>query len=255
MDKICRRCKRTFRSKAKNYCSERCFHLAQIVHRTVRCPQCGGEFKLGGAGRKLDQRFCSMACSHASQKKSPVVKICMRCKMDFEILRSPSSRKKRPGQLFCSDACKFAARYRSGRVSKKLSTVEAAYLAGIIDGEGTISLYMNKGKQTVQVSLSIANTDRPLLNWARLLTGLGDTHFEKQTNPRHKIRGRWRCGADAAISVIRQIKPFLKIKSRQADLAILARERLKNVADRVDRSWQSVMVAEARRLNKTGPIT
>jgi hypothetical protein len=48
-----------------------------------------------------------------------------------------------------------------------LTKAERAYLAGLIDGEGTITLArIHKGAYR-QLSVSISNTERPLLDWVR----------------------------------------------------------------------------------------
>ncbi|MGH8618677.1 MAG: LAGLIDADG family homing endonuclease, partial [Burkholderiales bacterium] len=62
------------------------------------------------------------------------------------------------------------ASYRKAAV---LSPTDAAYLAGLIDGEGTIGLTRRHRNDQRQVVVSISNTERPLLEWVLLTVGAG----------------------------------------------------------------------------------
>ena len=56
---------------------------------------------------------------------------------------------------------------------KNLSTSEAAYLAGLIDGEGSITLSRKYRGENRQLGVSISNTDRRLLEWVLKVIGVG----------------------------------------------------------------------------------
>jgi dCTP deaminase len=67
-----------------------------------------------------------------------------------------------------------------------MKDVAAAWLAGIIDGEGHLRDDDGQG-----VKLTVTNTDRPTLDMARALTGVGQIHETPQPNPNHKTRYDW----------------------------------------------------------------
>ena len=56
------------------------------------------------------------------------------------------------------------AKYRK---VKKLTPEEAAYLAGLIDGEGTIALTRKHRGEHRQLMVSISSTEQPLLKYVK----------------------------------------------------------------------------------------
>ena len=48
---------------------------------------------------------------------------------------------------------------------KSLDQTDAAYIAGLIDGEGTVTLSRRHRNENRQLVVSISNTDRPLLEF------------------------------------------------------------------------------------------
>jgi hypothetical protein len=71
----------------------------------------------------------------------------------------------------------------------------------------------------------------------------------QKKNPRHKPLYTWLVSAEAAESVFRQMRPFLKIKRAQADLAIRIQEDLRDPEKKADRSWQEQVVLQMQTLN------
>jgi hypothetical protein len=67
-----------------------------------------------------------------------------------------------------------------------MEAYEAAYFAGIIDGEGSITLTRMHGNEHRRPCISIASTDRELLVYLRQLSG-GSINNKKNYKPdRHK---------------------------------------------------------------------
>ncbi|HKU15859.1 MAG TPA: LAGLIDADG family homing endonuclease [Steroidobacteraceae bacterium] len=62
------------------------------------------------------------------------------------------------------------AAYKEVRV---LSAPEAAYLAGLIDGEGTVTLSRKHADDMRQLIVSISNTELPILQFALASVGAG----------------------------------------------------------------------------------
>lgn len=130
--------------------------------------------------------------------------------------------------------------------------VDAAYLAGIIDGEGSIILY--KRRDVVAVMLTVSNTAKKLLDWIADKTDVGAICAQSKETEKRKASWFWRCNADAAESVLQQIRPHLVVKSAQADLALQTQKQLRDPALKADRSWQLECLDKMRALNKRGPL-
>ncbi len=58
-------------------------------------------------------------------------------------------------------------------VPNQLSDVDSAYIAGLIDGEGTITLTRKHRNENRQLAISISNTDKDLLEFVLLTIGAG----------------------------------------------------------------------------------
>jgi len=101
---------------------------------------------------------------------------------------------------------------------------EKAYIAGIIDGEGTIGLYggiSESGYWYLHPSLHISNTKLELVQYVKTLTDLGHITPYTPSNPRHNICYHF------FITNYQEIKQFLKavesyltIKKEQANLLL-----------------------------------
>lgn len=221
-------------------------------NRSIRpCDQCGREFK----PRRVDARFCSRACYHKSHVGPhgpylpPFERACIVCGSAFVTPRSGGYRKQR----MCSVACQRASRYRNGARAKKLSTTDAAWLAGFIDGEGCIMLH--KRKSAVALRVTASNTHRQTLDWIVKCCGVGAVVWmEYRKSEKNKPSGWWLCNGEAAESVIRQITPYMITKIRHAQLAVNFQERLRNPQLKADRSWQLDYLVKMKALNKRGPL-
>ena len=98
------------------------------------------------------------------------------------------------------------------------SAVEKAYLAGFVDGDGAIMLHTS-GKAYIDVLLSISNTDFAVLKALKELWG-GNLLVDKVYNPLHKPRARLRFSCRAAVVVLQQLEPYLKVKREPCRIAL-----------------------------------
>ncbi len=145
---------------------------------------------------------------------------------------------------------------RGQRDALALNAIDAAYLAGLIDGEGTVGLYYRSG-HGVALHLSIANTFRPVLEWVRQTTGVGCVAMRRSPSKseRHKTGGVWKCTAVAAETILTAVRPSLIIKAVQADLALDFMRRLRLPPEAADHTWQEEYRRRMRDLNAKGPTT
>lgn len=166
---------------------------------------------------------------------------------------------KKRSTVFCSWPCRSSAKYNAnGQTSREMPPTEAAYFAGIIDGEGHISIYGGYGKKdphAYRAHLGVANTDLGLLEWLKTASGVGGVSLQRKASDNRKAAYQWQIGAEGARSVLVQVLPYLVIKADRARLVIDFQTRLRQPALKADRTWQHEAVAAVRALNARGPAT
>lgn len=135
------------------------------------------------------------------------------------------------------------------------SETEWAYLAGIIDGEGTICI---TGRPRMVVAIYNSNPD--LLDWIKLHFG-GYVNWTPSRKPEWKPIGRVQFADSFAIEILRGVLPFLVLKRRQAKIVLAYHEtRLPLEGGRRQGvPWQLAGLREGMRLklkqlNKRGPV-
>lgn len=98
--------------------------------------------------------------------------------------------------------------YTKTRFDTVLTDVQAAYIAGIVDGEGSIQIRQNSFRVT------ISNTNSDVIEWMKALGGNTDGVID--------IAGRrpvyrWVIGSRQAVeTLLRQIEPYMIIKKERA---------------------------------------
>jgi hypothetical protein len=109
---------------------------------------------------------------------------------------------------------------------------EIGWLAGIVDGEGCISLGVNR-KKYVTPTVQISNTDIRLAEW--LIEHCGGSYYVRHDEERgRKTTYNWRCAGHQARALVALIAPHLKLKDRQARVVLgmsldqMSPERLEN---------------------------
>ncbi|MCE5310910.1 MAG: hypothetical protein LLG20_24985 [Acidobacteriales bacterium] len=151
----------------------------------------------------------------------------------------------------CSRSCGYRYRGRTTRPCLMLSRDLARGLAALIDAEGNIRVKRNSG--TIAAEVGFGNTDRGVVELMRRATGLGVVTPRQPKRATHAEFYYWCCGSQGAQGLLEQIRPFLKIKRRQADLALYAQERRRHAPSRYGcREWQIEVLTASRRLNTKG---
>ena len=109
----------------------------------------------------------------------------------------------------------------------KMKESDIAYIAGLFDGEGSVSYkqYMRKRKgakkayPTWQIRLEIAMTDESVLLWVTEVLGVG-TMGPRKVRPGRKKQWRWRCSHRDAYQVAKLIWPFAQVKLHKLEQII-----------------------------------
>ncbi len=86
-----------------------------------------------------------------------------------------------------------------------LKTEEKAYIAGIIDGEGTITLAKKHKNEMPSPEVSIANNNLELLNWIKAKVGCGRIIKRFLQKPHHNISYVYGVSDDKALKLLIEI--------------------------------------------------
>src|SRR5262245_3668292 len=237
------------------FCSRACFDrdTRKLVER--RCT-CGKLFTASKARIKLGSgNFCSMACWYAAALANPDLP---GIPPKFRVLECEYCGKKVLTQSktrqFCSRRCRACSRIGTGAKCKMLSDLEAAYVAGLFDGEGNVSLWRScsRGRGNYAFKTHISNTNLDILYWLQELTGIGYIRMAKPAKPNHKPCGVWICYTTSAAGLLRQLLPYLKIKGRQTEIVLEFQRRSEDPTLGDDIAWREAAYQTVRALNKRG---
>ena len=106
-------------------------------------------------------------------------------------------------------------------IVRKLSAEEAAYLAGLIDGEGTVTLtHKQKGAER-HLAITISNTEYALLEWARNVVGAGKITNKSVSKKSYLPSFTYQIHSRQALSVLEQVVPFMHGYKRDRSLLAL----------------------------------
>ncbi len=104
---------------------------------------------------------------------------------------------------------------------RRLSNEDAAYLAGLIDGEGTITLSHRHANERRHLVVSISSTERSLVQWALEASGVGKVTGKRTTSPKHAPGLTYSVSNRQALDLLHQLLPYLRSYKRQrAELAM-----------------------------------
>ena len=104
---------------------------------------------------------------------------------------------------------------------KQLSNVDAAYIAGIIDGEGTITLARKHRSENRQLAISISNTERYLLDYILLVVGAGKITTKRTYKSHHKSSFTYAIYNRQALCLLAQVHLYLRTyKARRSELIL-----------------------------------
>jgi hypothetical protein len=231
------------------------------------CRQCGKTFLVEPFRVKQGVGInCSRACRDAARRgkpnpapRKPPNRACEVCGTEFRAIPSAITAGLR---RFCSWECKSKAE----EIPVTISTDERdlIYLAGLVDGEGTITALrqtrVQTGNESIHCRVIVANTYEPLMEWLANTFGGKLSAPHKTRSPLHKPVLTWYVGSTQAVLLCQHLVPYLKVKRRQAEIVIalstLGYERSGNRRGRyvlpATRAARAPLLAEMRQLNYRG---
>lgn len=99
-----------------------------------------------------------------------------------------------------------------------LTDAEKGYIAGIIDGEGCLTLRHQNNQRSYYATIQVSNTDFALVAYLMRITGYGRISTLAMSGNR-KIAYKWQVTVAAHIyEILDAVKPFLVIKEERAEL-------------------------------------
>lgn len=143
-----------------------------------------------------------------------------------------------------------------------LAIADAAYIAGLIDADGTVTVTMSAIAPLPKPLILVVNSNYPLILWLQNMIGAGCSYLTKTkpTRPdqdksnwnsvhRYQVTG-WK-----AIALLEKVRPFMRVKAMQADLlmglSLRGRDFPKSASS--DQMAASISIgAEIRRMNRRG---
>jgi hypothetical protein len=120
---------------------------------------------------------------------------------------------------------------RCDYIKKEYTIAEAAYMAGIMDGEGTFYIgnfsgNRKNGDKHYQTLIAVATTDKCLMDWLHNTFGGGVRAYtpkQMAKNSRKQVF-RWCATSNRMLHICEIIFPYLVIKKRQAEIMIEIRK-------------------------------
>ncbi len=102
-----------------------------------------------------------------------------------------------------------------------LKDTDIAWAAGFIDGEGCIQLSRaGRGMRAHVLRINVPQVHRAPLDRLAAMFG-GGVHPKQTTNPRHRQQHVWEITSYRAAAALRRLRPYLLLKGREADLAVM----------------------------------
>ena len=149
---------------------------------------------------------------------------------------------------------------KHGKINDLFET-DAAYIAGLIDADGTVTVTARNNGVPKPLVL-VVNSNLPLINWLQGITGAGCA-YETKTRPMRPDQNaahwnkvhRYQVTGWKALSLLDVAKPYMRIKKRQAELVSSLALRGRDYprwATPEQRAHGQVVMTEVRAMNRRG---
>jgi len=139
-----------------------------------------------------------------------------------------------------------------------MEPTQLSYIAGIIDGEGSISIIRqvhtaHSAYYSYFGRVQVGMTDKIIPAWLQAEFG-GELHLRKPSNPNWKERWDWTVNCQKALDFLEQVLPYLKIKKGQAELVVEFQKNRPNGLHRTEfqKEDDAIIYDMCRGLNRRG---
>ena len=107
------------------------------------------------------------------------------------------------------------------RSPARLDTADAAYIGGLIDGEGTITLSRRHACENRQLVVSISSTEKPILAYVLSKVGAGKITSKRIARTHHSPSFTYSIANRQALDLIGQVAPYLRSYKKKRAFHIL----------------------------------
>jgi hypothetical protein len=145
---------------------------------------------------------------------------------------------------------------------KNITDNQAAYIAGLIDGEGTITICRQKPQKVTHAIpyipfVAISNTNYKLMDYLVVITGIGTPRSRKDLRGNRKESWQWDVQREELRNFLNRISPYLIIKIEQAKILFEFLDTFKdydrfNPVPLRDQALRDILCEEIQALNKRG---
>lgn len=114
------------------------------------------------------------------------------------------------------------------------SLIDIIYIAGLFDGEGYITIQKpHSGSRSHVLEIGICNTNKEIIDFVHNVLKVGHVDIKTYSNEKWRPLYRWIANSRQALKVLEKILPFLKVKKKQAELAIEFQKNIKRISFRI----------------------
>ena len=104
---------------------------------------------------------------------------------------------------------------------RRSAETDSAYIAGLIDGEGTVTLSRRHKSENRHLVISISNTELPLLEYVLTSVGAGKITGKRIYQPHHTPSYTFSISNRQGLALLIQVLPYLKTyKAKRSDLIL-----------------------------------
>jgi hypothetical protein len=211
----------------------------------------------------------------SGDRKSPTRRVCSKCgRREHKVVRTlPNGKRQGLWYLTTRDHASAQNANEHPRIQEQaslfkrtLSVAQLAYLAGLVDGDGSIMVRRrvrsrgsharrrgspDRRRTGFTTILSVGGETVHLTNLRSEFGNIGTLYVRKRKGQRHLAE--WRNADSKATSLIVVIVPYLRLKRQQAELVIsMPRARSRWAATPEIRKRQEWIRSEIQRLNRRG---
>ena len=115
-----------------------------------------------------------------------------------------------------------------------ITIADAAYLAGLFDGEGCVIYKQHldtkrkdrpRRYKVWRISLEMSMTDKGVMEWVHEVTGVGKLNLNVKnkspsSKPHYKDQWRWRCSHRDALKIAKLMWPYAQVKLHKIEQII-----------------------------------
>jgi hypothetical protein len=127
-------------------------------------------------------------------------------------------------------------------VGGNMKEIDLAWLAGIIDGEGSIFVVKQKRKDRMRdtnyiLKVTVQSVDPYMAVECHKIAKQGSCFLNKETRENMSNTMKWQICGRKASELLKELIPFLRVKKHQAELAI-------QFQDTTKRHWKHMQVKD-----------